>query len=451
MSSFIGMGAQGTGAGPLTPAYPGGYTAVANDWAEISVTGKASANTAPATPSGFTSLGGGRDATTTCITYIFAKLLTTSEAMPSIALPTNWSMYTVQVAIRRGTAAPTDLDTALTTQAAASATTWTPTSPVTTQHGSIVVSYVATDFDNAVGTFLNGNGFDERAGGAAYDVAGQFSMAMGDRVVRSAGSEIIMPTWEQTVNVSNPWFGVKFAIKDASPPTTNPPYLFASGALFAVASGTSITPVIPANDASNDILLMEAWTNAARTFTTPTNWTSFGFNENSANMSSAWFWKRATGSDGNPTSTVDTALSSTVGGYGRIYVIRGCVTTGDPFEDATIHALDLSTRIDTEAVTTTDVDRLVASYGIVDDDNVYTAGHPPANWVSHGPRLTSTTGGDAMSVAIEIDAPTATTVAQVSFGDMANDYCRSLTVAWIPVPVGGLPTTIGGAWGVRGN
>lgn len=214
--SFVGMGAQVTGAGPLTPTYPGGYTAVAGDWAEIWVAGKASADTAPSTPSGYTALGGRRDTVDGEILYVFAKILTASESQPSISLPTNWTVFAVQVAIRRNTDVPTSLDVALAGAQAASATEWTQSAVTTNTNNALVVSGVATSWDNAVGDKAGSTqGFTERAGGASYDIASQFSFAMADVTKAAAGSQTML-TWEQTVNVSNPWAGVTFAIKAAS-------------------------------------------------------------------------------------------------------------------------------------------------------------------------------------------------------------------------------------------
>jgi len=220
----------------------------------------------------------------------------------------------------------------------------------------------------------------------------------------------------------------------ASPgPLYTMPSLFSAGAIFAAASGTSITPVIPTGDAANDILLMQAWCNGSTTFSTPTDWNVIGTNEDSANMSSAWFWKRATGSDGNPTSTTSATGSGTIGLYGRIYVLRRCKTSGDPFEDATFTALELGTSPDSAAIDTTGANRLAAAYCIIDDDNIPLTSRPPNLWLAHGAEVESTTGGDGASTAIERWMGSAGSVASVVIGTMANDYNKVLTLAWLPV------------------
>lgn len=231
------------------------------------------------------------------------------------------------------------------------------------------------------------------------------------------------------------------------------PSLFAAGALFAAATGTSITPVIPANDAANDILIMQAFCNAASTFSTPTNWTEIldsgggSTAVNSANMSSAWFWKRASGSDGNPTSTTSATGSSTIGLYGRIWVYRNCLSSGTPYEDATVAGTPtLSTTPQSAAIDTTGTFRLVVCYVSVDDDNTLGTNYPPNLWLPHSstfaqPRLASTTGGDGMSDAIQRWMPAAGNVAAVTVGTMASDYWRTLTLALLP-DAGGTPTLV---------
>lgn len=221
------------------------------------------------------------------------------------------------------------------------------------------------------------------------------------------------------------------------------PWLFAAGALFAAAAGTSITPVIPANDAADDIGIMACMCNAASTFTTPTNWTLFGTSVNSANQSTAWFWKRLSGSDGNPTSTTSATGSATIGLYGRIWVWRGCVATGTPFEDETNAGTPtLSTTPATAVIDTTDTNRRAVGFVMVDDDNPWTAGtKPPPLWHDCGDRVTSTTGGDAMFDAIQRVITSASTVAAVTIGTQASDYWRTMTLAFIPASTGPSPIT----------
>jgi len=222
--------------------------------------------------------------------------------------------------------------------------------------------------------------------------------------------------------------------------------LFAAGALFAADTGTSITPVIPANDANNDIGIMVVMCNVGSTFSTPTNWTQFGTLINSANQSTNWFWKRLTGSDGNPTSTTSATGSSTQGLYGRIYVFRGCVTSGTPFDTAAMAGTPTSnTTPITSGYNPAGTGRFIVSFVLVDDDNTWSSGNPPTLWASCGSRLVSTVGGDCMSDAISRQVATTSAVASVTIGTMSgSDYWRTLTIGFIPAPA----TTTGSISGV---
>lgn len=225
--------------------------------------------------------------------------------------------------------------------------------------------------------------------------------------------------------------GITFAI--ALPPPN--PYLTAAGAFFAAASGTSITPVIPAGAQADDIMVMAAMTNGSSTFSTPTGWTILGTKvESNSNESAAWFWKRHTGAESNPTSTTSASLSTTNGGYGRIYVYRNATTSGSPFEGEAVNtAASTSTTPTSTSITTTGNDRLVVCLTSNDDDNAWSSGNPPAGWSISGALVTSTTGGDAGMSGIDQAAPTASTIGAVSVGTMAaSDFWRTITFALIP-------------------
>lgn len=221
-------------------------------------------------------------------------------------------------------------------------------------------------------------------------------------------------------------------------PTILNPRPWAAGALQAEASTTALGPVvIPASAIADDIMVLAVMLNAGGTFSTPTDWTEFGTAVNSANQSTAWFWKRHDGSETNPTTTTSVTMSSTIGGYGRIYVFRGCITTGDPFEDVTMAGTPtLDAAPLTAAIDTTGADRLAVSIVMIDDDlagSVFSSGYPPALWDRHGEILISTTGGDAAFASISRVMPSAGNVAAVTIGTMpASDYWRTITFALIP-------------------
>jgi hypothetical protein len=256
-----------------------------------------------------------------------------------------------------------------------------------------------------------------------------------------------------TISGDGNWVVNLLALEPASPPADvdEPPSLVEAGALQAEASTTTLGPmVIPASAQADDIMILTVMLNAAGTFSTPSEsggWTQFGTEINSANQSTNWFWKRHTGSETNPNTTTSVTMSTTIGGYGRVYVFRGCITTGDPFEDVTMAGTPTSsTTPTTAAIDTTGDNELAVSFLMVDDDNTWSSGNPPALWDICGARVSSTTGGDAMFDAISRPMTSAGNVAQVTIGTQsAADYWRTLTLALIPEPVGGGSVTGTGA------
>jgi hypothetical protein len=211
-------------------------------------------------------------------------------------------------------------------------------------------------------------------------------------------------------------------------------------------TASPITPPFPSGYTvvSGDICVVALMTNKDNTFTTPTGYTSLG-SITDANQSSAWFWRRLQTGDTAPSCATSggSTLNPTNGFYGRLWIIRGCKTVGDPFEDATFAGTPtISGTPQSALITTTDADRLVLSMVVVDNDNTWTSGMPPgAGWVNAGPFSNSTTGGDGMMDAVAINRSGAGDVASVQFGLMnSTDYWRTLTLAFIP----DLPQKTGG-------
>jgi hypothetical protein len=251
---------------------------------------------------------------------------------------------------------------------------------------------------------------------------------------------------------TGPWEAVLCVVEDDATTSGNPPpWLVASGALSAAASGTSITPTIPSGAEANDIMVFAAMANGSTTFSTPTDWNVLGTAiESNADQSSEFFWKRHDGTESNPTSTTSATLSTTIGGYGRIWVFRGCHTSSDPFEDTTMAGSPTSdTTPDTAAIDTTDVNRLVVSLLVVDDDNTWSSGMPPSGWYNASGRVSSTTGGDAMYDGIAHQKPTSGSVAAAVIGTQsAADFWRSITFALIPPAAAGGGTATPGVIGL---
>jgi hypothetical protein len=220
------------------------------------------------------------------------------------------------------------------------------------------------------------------------------------------------------------------------------PTFFGKGTLDAENGGTSITPIdFPASIQANDIAVMGVGCNGSSTFTTPSGqgaWALLGTSlESDAGQSTEWYWLRLTGSEAAETVAASATFSATVGGYGQIWVFRGCITTGNPFEGVGNAGTVSETTPDSTAVTTTGPDRLVACIVARDDDPDVSSGFPPAGWSDMGGYSFSTTGGDWMTRGMQRTEASATTVAAAVVGTWAaSARWRTISFALIPAPAG---------------
>jgi hypothetical protein len=122
------------------------------------------------------------------------------------------------------------------------------------------------------------------------------------------------------------------------------PILQAQGNLAALSTNSNLTVTIPTGEAVNDILVatLVAWVPSTSTGTAtiaaPAGWTKFTpaittITGGLIDAEYAFFWKRATSTnETNPTFTrpANWAISNW---SGRIYNIRGCITTGNPWTE----------------------------------------------------------------------------------------------------------------------
>lgn len=203
--------------------------------------------------------------------------------------------------------------------------------------------------------------------------------------------------------------------------------------------GATISPALPASTAANDVGYLSVMTNAANTFPAIAGWTKMGTLINSANQSTDWYWRRFTGSGDAPaafTIAGGTALSTTNGLYGRVYVYRGAITTGTPHEAVVMGGTPTSSTGPLGSqVDTLGADRLVVRIVAVDDDNTWASGHPPVGYTNNGPIAVSTVGGDCMMDAVSIPRAVAGAQAAATIGTMtAADFWRTLSFAIIPAP-----------------
>lgn len=227
------------------------------------------------------------------------------------------------------------------------------------------------------------------------------------------------------------------------------PNFQAEGATVAVQIGApSIT--IPTHQA-NDILVVAAiyWgpTTAgdAAQIPTPSGWTLLGSQVGQPAGTRdgwlAWFWKRATSA--SETVTLTTGASWDSGAdtcYGaRAYVIRGCITTGDPWDAASTAGPHTAANQAFPAVTVSGSERMVVIFGNVTDNLAFAM--TSSGWTTgtedNDPAGTDcsfqTARKDNISSSTAADTATVTAPAQGAYAFMGVSFKP-------PVPPVGHPT-----------
>lgn len=214
----------------------------------------------------------------------------------------------------------------------------------------------------------------------------------------------------------------------------------ANGSPTATATLSTRTPTLPAH-AADDILVVMAIHNGAANLSIAAGWTDLvGAPEGNLNMSTGIWWKRAaSGAETNPlvTSTVAADASNVL--TANSFNIRGCITTGDPYEAGAFSGSPVSSVSPAStAITTLGADRLAVCFGFF-DANTSISSIPPATWTTEED-VTTATGGTAAYRIIGKDIAAAALVPSVTVGTLSTArYWRTLTVAFIPP--GGVTTS----------
>lgn len=169
------------------------------------------------------------------------------------------------------------------------------------------------------------------------------------------------------------------------------PTFVAAGAISEQTSGAgnAITPVIPTHQA-DDILIAEIQIlTPSANITTPSGWTNIMAKlTNPGGMASQWFWKRAaSGSETNPAISEDVNTVKSA----RVYVYRGCVASGTPYEAETSTAYN-GTSPSTAGITTLGANRLVVVLADKFQTTDFSAGYPPGGWTNDS---SSSNAGDS--------------------------------------------------------
>lgn len=218
------------------------------------------------------------------------------------------------------------------------------------------------------------------------------------------------------------------------------PTLQAQGATVANTTG-SLTVTLAAHQADDILLLcLIIWApNSAvlpiASIPTPSGWTSVGTVDfdSGAGIDGriAWFWKRATsGAETNPVCTRgsgwDTGTDTCFGG--RAYTIRGCVTTGDPWDEAEAAGPYDTANQAFAAITVSGTERMVVQFGCSMDDAAFAM--TSSGWTT-GTEDNDPTGTDCsfqtarkdnVSASTSADTATVSAPAQGAYGFMGISF-----------------------------
>jgi RHS repeat-associated protein len=272
--SFRAAGDQTTGTGAsINPILPSGTQA--GDFAVLIVAGRPTNTTQPAAPAGWTLRSSSlREAGTNDLKIMtFYRVLNGTDPNPTVNLPTSWqgtaAGMSAQIAVWTGVNPATPFDVADAIGNAAAASSWTPPGISTVTARAQVVSAVATSDDNAL-ALGTPQGFTARMTGANYDTTagGDHSVGLADKAQASAGAAA-MPTWSQTLNASDTWAGITFALRPAAADIAPSVSLtgLANGATFSAPA--TITLTANATDSDGSVILVEFFDGATLVGTVP--------------------------------------------------------------------------------------------------------------------------------------------------------------------------------------
>ncbi len=165
---------------------------------------------------------------------------------------------------------------------------------------------------------------------------------------------------------------------------TFPPYLLDAGtAVYTATSGTALVPGLPAGWAADDIHVLLIHSSSNVDLPEPTGWTKLSPSAAAENNTTAqrvelWY-RRAVAGDAAP--SVGAHASATVRGA-RIYGVRGCLATGDPFVGMTRANNAASATVATASLTPTANNALLLFLYAYEDDP--TAASQPTEWSLFG-------------------------------------------------------------------
>lgn len=239
----IGNGTGVTGTGDISPGYPAGYTAVADDVAIVHLNETVADTGEYTTPAGWTKVGtvlneiGAIDGRSS----VYLKKLAAAEALPT------WTGDTVDqfvafCEIYRGVDPVTPLDVATVVSQDNNVLTFTGTGLSVVTAGALAISSVGCPFNGGDIDPTTPQGFTK--GTAQFTSSGSNVTAASAYKIIAAPGAVTFPTWEKvTFTGIGQWTHIAFALRPAVDPP--PPAAPGKGMNIWTLSGT---PVIPPSE-----------------------------------------------------------------------------------------------------------------------------------------------------------------------------------------------------------
>lgn len=250
--SRVATGTPSEGSTTVTPAIPAGWQP--GDLALVLV---GFHNTGSAVPTSITS--GWDEVAVQAISgsryvAVYRRILEAGDGDPTFG-NSGGTTIGAGIVVYRGVDADTPIDVTPVGSTSAAATTWVPTGVTTVTNGAWAISVAGTADNNALGVdATDHNGFTEVAGGTSWDytTGTDLSTGLAEKTIATAGA-VTMCEWRQTVNGSDAWAAISFALRPASvagsalvpPDTVETPVAVPSPTLTSSSSSSSLTVATP--------------------------------------------------------------------------------------------------------------------------------------------------------------------------------------------------------------
>jgi hypothetical protein len=200
----------------------------------------------------------------------------------------------------------------------------------------------------------------------------------------------------------------------------------------------NLAPAYPAAVAANDIAIVHYGCRGtpSATMAPPGDWSVVEADHNPGTLTlhHGFAWKRLAGTESSSTITITGGPGGGVGTYGRIYVFRGCVTSGTPYEAEVARGGSVSTTYSSQAITTLGTDRLAVCLVMISDDDKTLGGITGSNvtWAPTTTQFASGSGSDATLFCQQANVAAITSITAGSESYSGSESWSTFTFALIP-------------------